>query len=111
MAGGVSPEPPKTGYAAWRARQESQQQPQYRAPAVRVRLSRRGASVHDGLAITAFIVAWLVPFIGFILGWVSVTSAHKVNHRASGLAVAAVALGALAVIVWVIAISVLLGAP
>ena len=96
----TTPEPPKTGYAAWRARRESQ--PQYRQPQVHVQVQGLRPSVHDGLAITAFITAWFVPFIGLILGWVSVTSAHQRSRHASGLALAAVGIGMAGTLVWVL---------
>lgn len=102
----TNPEPPKAGYAAWRARRESQ--PQYQAPQVRVQVQGRRPAVHDGLAITAFITVWFVSFIGLILGCVSVTSAHQAGRRASGLAVAAVVIGTVAVIAWVIVLGSLL---
>ena len=59
----------------------------------------RRPSVHDGLAITAFALAWLVPLVGFILGWVSVASAHRAGRRASGLAVAALVVGGIATVI------------
>jgi hypothetical protein len=65
---------------------------------------RRAPSVHDGLAVTSFVIAFLFPPIGFILGWVSIASAHRDGRRASGLAEAAMTVGALATLIAVIAI-------
>lgn len=53
--------------------------------------SARSPSIHDGLAISAFIMAWLFPPIGFILGCVSLADAHRHDRNESGLAVAAIA--------------------
>jgi hypothetical protein len=60
--------------------------------------------VHDGLAVTSFVIAFLFPPIGFILGWVSISAAHRDGRRASGLAEAAMMVGALATLIAVIAI-------
>jgi hypothetical protein len=49
-------------------------------------------------------VALIAPPIGFILGAVSVTTAHRDGRNASGLAVAGVILGGLATIIILIVI-------
>lgn len=54
---------------------------------------RPAASSNNGLAIAGFILAWLLPLIGAILGMASISEAHGRGQRASGLAVAAVWLG------------------
>lgn len=122
----TTPEPPEPGQAARRARQEALQhphQPAYYEALAKVTGDKSlitgsqpppAASVHDGLAIAAFITAWLAPFIGLILGWVSVSAAHQARRRASGLAVAAVVIGALFTLAGIIAAIVLvahLGSP
>ncbi len=68
----------------------------------------KNQSVHDGLAITCFILAFFAPLLGLILGFVSVSTAHRDNRRGSGLAVAAIiigALGTIGIIIIVIAIT------
>ncbi len=64
----------------------------------------RAPSVHDGLAVTSFVLAFFLPLIGFILGWVSIAAAHRDGRRASGLAVAGMVIGGLATVVIVIAV-------
>lgn len=66
----------------------------------------RSPSVHDGLAIAAFILIWFASPIGFILGCVSISAAHRDGRNASGLAVAAVVLGVLFTVVIIIVIAV-----
>ncbi len=65
-------------------------------------------SQHDGLAITSFILAWFVPLIGFILGWVSIATAHREGRRPSGLATAATTIGAIGVVAVIIVVIVLI---
>jgi hypothetical protein len=69
--------------------------------------NQRGPAVHNGLAIAAFITVWVAPFIGFILGCVSVNEAHKNNRSASALAGWAVALGGAFTILCIVIIAVL----
>ena len=64
----------------------------YYTPAVQL---QRQPSVHDGLSVTSFILAFFLPLIGFILGWVAVVSAHRDGRRASGLAVSGLVIGGL----------------
>ena len=64
----------------------------------------RQQPVHNGLAIAAFIIAWIIPPLGFILGCVSVSEAHSHNRNASGLGSWAVALGLLFTTVYIIGI-------
>lgn len=54
----------------------------------------RGPSRHDGLPVTAFVLAWVMPPVGLILGWVSIAAAHRENRRASGLGIAGTVIGA-----------------
>lgn len=61
-------------------------------------------SVHDGLSITGFILAWFIPLIGFILSWVAISTAHRDGRKASGLATAGVILGGLFTLIIVIVI-------
>ena len=63
--------------------------------------------VHNGLAITAFIVAWIIPLLGFILGCVSVSEAHSQGRDSSGLANWAVGLGMIFTVAYIIAVVVL----
>lgn len=62
-------------------------------------------SVHDGLAVTSFVFAFFFPPLGFILGWVSVYTAHRDGHRASGLAAWAVALSVVFALIAVIVVA------
>lgn len=50
----------------------------------------RQPSQHDGLAVAGFVLSFLLPLLGLILSWVSVTTAHRDGYRASGLAVTGV---------------------
>jgi hypothetical protein len=59
-------------------------------------------SMHDGLAIAAFITVWFMPLVGFILGQVSNSTARREGRRNSGLAVAATWLGAIGTAIWVL---------
>jgi hypothetical protein len=61
-------------------------------------------SEHDGLAITSFILAFVIPFLGLILGCVSIHSAYRDGREASGLAIASVFIGAIFTIVAIIAV-------
>lgn len=61
-------------------------------------------SVHDGLSIAGFILAWFMPLIGFILSWVAISTAHRDGRKASGLAVAGMILGGLWTVIIVIVI-------
>jgi ABC-type Fe3+ transport system permease subunit len=70
---------------------------------------QRMPSIHDGLAITAFILAWFMPLLGFILGCVSIGSAHRDGRNASGLAIAGAVIGGLATVIIVIVIIAILG--
>lgn len=82
--------------------------PGYVGPAVAVPPAAvRRPSVHDGLAITSFVLAFFVPLIGLILGWVSIVSAHRDGRRASGLAVAGTVIGAVATAVVLVIVIVL----
>lgn len=54
----------------------------------------RQPSQHDGLAVAGFILSFLLPVLGLILSWVSITTAHRDGHRASGLAVSGVCVSA-----------------
>jgi hypothetical protein len=68
----------------------------------------RGISRAGGIDVTAFILAFLIPVLGVILGVVAVFEAHKAGRRASGLAVAAIAIGGvLVMIITIIALSVI----
>lgn len=69
------------------------------------RMEARRPSVHNGLAITAFIMTWIFPPLGVILGMVSVGEAHRDGRYASGLAVAAIILGLLFILIYVIIIA------
>jgi hypothetical protein len=68
--------------------------------------NERGPAAHNGLAITAFVTAWVMPPVGFILGAVSCSEAHKNGRHESGLAVWAIILGFLFTAIAVIAIAV-----
>ena len=59
-------------------------------------------SQHDGLAIVSFIFMFFFPVLGFILGWVSITSAHLDGRRASGLAIAATILSPIFILIIII---------
>lgn len=61
-------------------------------------------SRHDGLAVTAFVAAFVFPLIGAILGPVSIASAHRDGRQASGLAVAGTVISLLALAAVVIVI-------
>lgn len=61
-------------------------------------------SVHDGLAVTSLVLAVFFAPLGFVLGWVSVATAARDGRRASGLAAAAVVLGALFTLIAVIVV-------
>lgn len=61
-------------------------------------------SVHDGLAVTSFVISFFFPPLGFILGWVSVYTAGRDGRKASGLAAAAMVIGALATVIAVIVV-------
>ncbi len=50
----------------------------------------RTPSHAGGIDITAFILSFFVPLIGFVLGIVGVREAHKYGRKASGLAIAAI---------------------
>jgi hypothetical protein len=82
--------------------------PGYVGPAVAAPSAAvRKPSVHDGLAITSFVLAFFVPLIGLILGWVSIATAHRDGRRASGLAVAGTIIGAVATVAVLIVVIVL----
>lgn len=57
-----------------------------------------------GIDVTAFILAFLIPLIGAIIGMVAIADAHKQGRQASGLAVAAVVIGWVAVLIVVIVV-------
>src|SRR6202041_1720607 len=61
-------------------------------------------SVHDGLAVTAFVLAFFCPPLGVILGWVSISAANRDGRRSSGLAQAGLTIGLLLTVVLVIAV-------
>jgi hypothetical protein len=61
----------------------------------------RAPSKHDALAITALVSAFVIPPLALILGPVSIVNAHRDGRDASGLAIAATALGALFAATWV----------
>lgn len=67
---------------------------------------KRSPSIHNGLAIVAFLASFFVPPIGVILGCVSVNEAHKSNRHESGLAVWAIILGILGTVIYIIVIAV-----
>lgn len=67
----------------------------------------RAPSVHTGLAITSFILAFFIPVVPFILGWVDIAAAHKAGRRASGLAEAAMFVNALALVLFIVLVAVL----
>jgi hypothetical protein len=56
------------------------------------------------VALSAFILAWFFPPLGFILGCVSIVSDHHDGRKESGLATAAMIISALLVIAYVILI-------
>jgi uncharacterized protein YggT (Ycf19 family) len=74
------------------------QQPLPSGPHMRV------PSQATGIDVTAFVLAFLLPLIGMILGIVAISQAHKQGRQASGLAIAGVVIGALGSIVWLIVI-------
>ena len=57
-----------------------------------------------GLDITAFILAWFLPLLGFILGLVGVSEAHKQGRDASGLSIWAAIIGGVATLTVIIVI-------
>jgi uncharacterized Tic20 family protein len=57
-----------------------------------------------GLDISAFILAWIIPVLGFILGCVAISEAHKQGRNAHGLAVAAVTLSVIVTVIVIIVI-------
>lgn len=61
-----------------------------------------------GLTIAAFVLAFLVPIVGAILGIVALVKARK-NGGPQGLAIAAIILGVLFTIGWIIATVMMLG--
>lgn len=63
---------------------------------------QRQPSQNTGLDITAFVLAFFFPLIGFILGWVAVSSAHKGGRKAAGLSVAAMIIGGVASLIIVV---------
>lgn len=93
MSTGLEPQPPKPRYTVWGTQIEDS--------------VGRGPSVHDGLAVASFIAAWFFPLLGIILGGVSVSAAHRDNRDASGLAVAAIWIGSVAMAVLVIVLTVI----
>lgn len=73
-------------------------------PTIATAAAGKVPSRHDGLAITGFVLAFVLPLIGFILSLVSVVTAGREGRRASGLAVAGVVIGGLATAVVIIVI-------
>lgn len=71
----------------------------------------RGPSVHDGLSITGFVLAFVLPLIGFILSWVAIAAAHRDGRRTSGLAVAGLVIGGLICLVVVVIVAVAANQP
>jgi len=65
---------------------------------------QRQPSRNTGLDITAFVLSFFFPFIGFILGWVAISSAHRENRRAAGLSVAAMWIGGIATVVIIVVV-------
>jgi uncharacterized membrane protein len=61
-------------------------------------------SITNGIDVTAFILAFLLPLVGAIIGMVAISEAHKQGRQASGLAVAGVVIGWVAVAAVVIVV-------
>jgi len=64
----------------------------------------------DGPAIAGFIMAFIIPVAGFILGAVSQNQAKRRGLRQSGLATAAMVLGAAFTVIEVLAVIVIIAA-
>lgn len=62
--------------------------------------------IHDGLAIAAFVTAWFMPPVGFILGCVSVSTSRSQGRKASGLAAAAITLSCIFALIIIIVVAV-----
>lgn len=64
----------------------------------------RQPSRSEGIDVTAFVLSFFLPLIGFILGWVGISQAHKQNRKAAGLSIAAMVIGGFAtfIITWII---------
>lgn len=65
----------------------------------------RQPSRAEGIDITAFVLSFFLPLIGFILGWVGLAQAHKQNRNAHGLTIAAMIIGGLGTVlitIWII---------
>jgi heme/copper-type cytochrome/quinol oxidase subunit 2 len=65
---------------------------------------QQAPSVHDGLAITSFVLAFIMPVLGFTLGCVSLSTARRDHRQASGLAVAAITLSVIFALIAVITV-------
>jgi fatty acid desaturase len=63
--------------------------------------------VHSNVALSAFILAWFFPPLGFILGWVSIISDRNDGRKESALAVAAMVLSVLftVAVIWAIIVA------
>jgi hypothetical protein len=57
--------------------------------------------IHSNVALSAFILAWFFPPLGFILGWVSLVSDRNDGRERSGLAVAAMIISVIIVIAYI----------
>lgn len=75
-------------------------QPGDRVPVTRV----RQPSQHDGLAVAGFILSFLLPVLGLILSWVSISTAHRDGHKTSGLAVSGVCVSAVIILFFLLVV-------